>query len=81
MPVVWCKPTSGQPRSVRTDGLPYPINGGATAFIGCLDYPQRLTRDDQLRLSEQIRTQSPVFGFGASQGLFFCEGVNVPQAT
>lgn len=55
----------------------YPINGGATAFIGCLDYPQRLTRDDQLTLAEQVRTQSPIFGFGASQALFFCEGVNV----
>jgi pimeloyl-ACP methyl ester carboxylesterase len=56
----------------------YPINGGATAFIGCLDYPQRLTRDDQLKLGEQIRAQSPIFGFGTSQALFFCEGINVP---
>ncbi len=55
----------------------YPINGGATAFIGCLDYPQRLTRDDPLTLAEQVRTQSPICGFGASQALFFCEGVNV----
>ena len=56
----------------------YSIRGGATAFIGCLDYPQRLTRDDQLRLSEQMRTQSPISGFAASQALFYCEGVNVP---
>lgn len=56
----------------------YPINGGATAFIDCLDYPQRLTRDEQVILAGQIRTQAPIFGFGTSQGLFFCEGVNVP---
>lgn len=55
----------------------YPINGAATAFIGCLDYPQRLSRDEQIRLSEQIRTNAPVFGFGASQGLFFCDGIHV----
>jgi pimeloyl-ACP methyl ester carboxylesterase len=56
----------------------YPINGGATAFIGCLDYPQRLTRAEQVNFAEQIRTQAPIFGFGTSQGLFYCEGVNVP---
>lgn len=55
----------------------YPINGGAISFIGCLDYPQRLTRDEQVKLAERIRTQAPIFGFGASQALFFCEGVNV----
>lgn len=55
----------------------YSIHGGATAFIGCLDYPQRLTRDEQAKLAEQLRTQAPIFGFGASQGLFYCEGINV----
>ena len=55
----------------------YPVNGGATAFIGCLDYPQRLTSSEQNLLAAQIRTQAPIFGFGASQGLFFCEGIDV----
>ena len=55
----------------------YSIHGGATAFIGCLDYPQRLTRDEQALLAGRLRTQAPIFGFGASQGLFYCEGINV----
>ena len=55
----------------------YPINGGATSFIGCTDYPQRLNRDDQVKLAEQIRARAPIFGFGASQGLFYCEGIDL----
>ena len=54
-----------------------PINGGATAFIGCLDYPQRLTRVEQVSFAERIRTEAPIFGFGASQGLFYCDGIHV----
>jgi pimeloyl-ACP methyl ester carboxylesterase len=75
---------SGQPQAEAVAALDemewptsYPINGGATAFIGCLDYPQRLTADEQNDLAARIRGQAPVFGFGASQGLFFCEGVDV----
>lgn len=55
----------------------YPVNGGATAFIGCLDYPQRLTSSEQDQLAAQIRSQAPIFGFGVSQGLFYCEGIEV----
>lgn len=55
----------------------YPVNGGATAFINALDFPQRLTSDEQNSLAAQIRTDAPLFGFGATQGLFYCEGINV----
>lgn len=55
----------------------YPVNGGATAFIGSLDYPQRLASNVQNSLAEQIRADAPVFGFGASQGLFYTEGIGV----
>lgn len=53
----------------------YPVNGGATAFIGCADYVQRLSRHEQERLASQLRQQAPIAGFSASQGLFYCEGV------
>lgn len=55
----------------------YPINGGATAFVGCTDYPQRLDADEQDEMAARIRAQAPVFGFGASQALFFCDGVDI----
>ncbi len=55
----------------------YPVNGAATAFIGSLDYPQRLDSVGQNILAEQIRADAPVFGFGASQGLFYTEGIGV----
>ena len=53
----------------------YPVNGAATAFIGCADYPQRLTVYEQDKLAAMLRRQAPVAGFSASQGLFYCEGV------
>ena len=53
------------------------INGGAPPFVGCLDYPQRMTRDEQAAMAARIRGTAPVFGWGASQGVFFCEGVDV----
>ena len=75
---------SGTPQTqakAKLDAMPwptsYPVNGGATAFIGCLDYPQRLTSNEQNQLAQQIRADAPVFGFGASQGLFYCEGIHV----
>jgi len=55
----------------------YPVNGGATAFIGSLDYAERLTGGEQNTLAAQIRADAPVFGFGASQGLFYTEGISV----
>lgn len=55
----------------------YPINGGATAFINCVDWPQRLTRAEQIALGETIRAQAPLFGFGQAMGLYYCEGVDV----
>lgn len=67
---------------VQLDRLPwpteYPINGGATAFIGCLDLPQRFTPEEQRTLAERLRSDAPVFGFGTSQALYYCEGVDVP---
>ena len=62
----------------------YPINGGATAFVGCLDLPERFTAERQDALAARLRAQAPIFGFGTSQALFYCEGVNVtpdPVAT
>ena len=53
----------------------YPVNGGATPFIGCADYPQRLSRYEQDKTAATIRKQAPIAGFSASQGLFYCEGV------
>lgn len=55
----------------------YPINGGATSFIGCLDLPQRFTSTEQDALAARLRAQAPVFGWGTSQSLFFCEGIEV----
>ncbi len=53
----------------------YPINSGATAVIGCTDYPQRLTADQQDSMAATMRAQAPIFGFASSQSLFFCDGV------
>ena len=55
----------------------YPINGGATSFIDCLDYSQRLTWEEQIIFYGQVRTEAPIFGFGNGTGFFFCEGINV----
>ncbi len=56
----------------------YPVNGGATAFIGCLDLPQRFTAEEQVSLAQTLRADAPIFGFGTSQALYYCEGVDVP---
>lgn len=53
----------------------YPINSGATAFIGCSDYADRYSHDEQVAEATRIRAQAPIFGFGTSQGLFYCEGI------
>jgi pimeloyl-ACP methyl ester carboxylesterase len=53
----------------------YPINSGATVFIGCSDYADRYSPDEQVAESARIRVQAPIFGFGTSQGLFYCEGI------
>lgn len=55
----------------------YPVNGGAIAYIGCSDYAQRLGSHEQDLLAAQIRAQAPIFGFGASQGLFYCDGIAI----
>lgn len=54
-----------------------PMLGGATAFIGCLDYPQRLSATEQDDLARQIRATAPITGYGGAQGLMYCEGVDV----
>lgn len=54
-----------------------PINGGATAFIGCSDYRDRLAPAEQDALAAGIRAQAPITGFAATQALFFCQGVDV----
>ena len=60
----------------------YPMGGGATAFIDCLDFADRISPDDQERLAATSRAQAPIFGWAQSQGYFFCEGTNVqPDAT
>ena len=53
------------------------INGGATAFIDCLDFEQRFSADTENRLSEKIRWNAPILGYIQSQGVFFCEGITV----
>lgn len=55
----------------------YPVNGGATAFVGCLDLPQRFTGQEQEQLGARLRSDAPIFGFGTSQALYYCEGVEV----
>ncbi len=54
-----------------------PINGGATPFIGCSDYPQRQTPQQQDDMARRIRATAPLVGYGTSQGLVYCEGVDV----
>lgn len=53
----------------------FPVNGGAIAFIGCEDYAQRLTAEEQDQLASRIRAQAPIAGWLASQALFYCEGI------
>lgn len=54
----------------------YPINGGATPVIGCLDLPQRFTAAQQDALAARLRGQAPVFGWGQAQALYYCEGLS-----
>lgn len=60
----------------------YPMGGGSTAFIDCLDFADRIGPEEQDRLAATSRAQAPVFGWVQSQGYFFCEGITVdPDAT
>lgn len=52
-----------------------PVTGGATPFIGCADYAQRLTAAEQDALHARIRAQAPITGWTGAQGLFYCEGM------
>jgi pimeloyl-ACP methyl ester carboxylesterase len=54
-----------------------PINTGATAFIGCSDYAQRMTAEEQDQMARRVRATAPLVGYGATQGLVYCEGVDV----
>ena len=55
----------------------YPMGGGSTAFIDCLDFADRISPDAQDRLAAISRAQAPIFGWAQSQGYFFCEGMTV----
>lgn len=62
-------------RSEWPDAIP--MNGGATTFIGCLDYAARIDPADQQQLYRRLRAQAPLVGFGAAQALVYCEGITV----
>lgn len=51
------------------------INGGSIPFIGCSDYADRPSADQQVALAARIRGQAPIVGWGASMGLYYCDGM------
>ena len=55
----------------------FPMGGGSTAFVDCLDFADRIGPEAQDRLAAASRAQAPIFGWAQSQGYFFCEGMNV----
>lgn len=54
-----------------------PINGGATPFIGCSDYSDRLTFDEQKSLAAIIRAQAPMTFVFSLQALHYCDGMTI----
>jgi pimeloyl-ACP methyl ester carboxylesterase len=55
----------------------FPMRGGATAFIGCLDYADRIERTEQDQIARHLRAQAPITGWFNSQALFYCQGMTV----
>lgn len=55
----------------------FPIHGGATAFIGCLDYADRIDPIEQDRIARHLRAEAPITGWFNAQALFYCQGMTV----